>query len=598
MKTKISAFILSIIMCVSIMPAISLAANRTYDYEEGMAQDLKELGLFKGVSDTDFALGRKPTRVEALTMLIRLLGKEKTAVQGSWKHPFNDVPAWADSYVGYAYQNGITNGVSDTSFGTGDANSQMYLTFVLRALGYTDKNGEDFLWNNPYTLAKTAGILYDCVNTTDFLRADVVLVSYAALSANIKGTTQSLAQKLIKDKVFTYDDYLKYYKPEALDNYKTSPVEYTAEQIYHNCSPAVFYVEVYDKWGDAFASGSGFFINDTGTAVTNYHVIEDAVSAKITLSDTQQVYDVVGVYDFNKQEDWAVIRVAITKSAYLEIGDASSITGGSTVFAIGSPLGLQNTITQGIVSNSNRVVDGINFIQTSAALSSGSSGGALINKYGQVIGITSAKFSQGENLGLALPMSIIEGYNKTNIISLSTLFGEDYVDPAPQNPSASSGKSDAFKALEAFVYKNANDEINGKKTYCEVEETKTGYKDFGIILEEDGALGIYMYEVYEDDEYYTQIDIEPSSDKSFTGYFYNVGKPYTCEGALMLDKKSFTQNTIISFETFEGDADRELNEEICSINIMECLDFVDYVYAEYLYTEGSFSVYDLGFKSY
>jgi hypothetical protein len=71
-------------------------------------------------------------------MLIRAMGKESEALGGSWSHPFTDVDSWADKYVGYGYEKGLTKGVSATQFGTGNADSDMYLTFMLRALGYDD----------------------------------------------------------------------------------------------------------------------------------------------------------------------------------------------------------------------------------------------------------------------------------------------------------------------------------------------------------------------------------------------------------------------------------------------------------------------------
>ena len=151
MKRLISALLIAFMFlaCVS----MTISAQRDLSGEEVFAQELKELGLFRGVSEPDFALGRAPTRVEALVMLIRVLGKENEVTEGVWRHPFTDVPKWADKYVGYSYSNALTNGQSQTEFGTGNANAAMYITFVLRALGFSDKNGEDFVWNNPFTLA-------------------------------------------------------------------------------------------------------------------------------------------------------------------------------------------------------------------------------------------------------------------------------------------------------------------------------------------------------------------------------------------------------------------------------------------------------------
>ncbi len=180
------------------------AGERDFEPAYGAANHLYEIGLFKGVGTNPdgsphFALERAPNRVEALVMLIRLLGKEAEALSGDWTHPFTDVPGWADEYVGYAYEKKLTNGVSATSFGTGDATAQMYLTFVLRSLGYSDAAGGQFTWDKPEALAESVGILPPGVDMKDFLRADVTLISEAALSAKLKDSGVTLLDKLIAD---------------------------------------------------------------------------------------------------------------------------------------------------------------------------------------------------------------------------------------------------------------------------------------------------------------------------------------------------------------------------------------------------------------
>ena len=196
--------------------------------------------------------------------------------------------------------------------------------------------------------------------------------------------------------------------------------EITAEEIYAACSPAVFYIEVYDKEGYCTKTGSGFFIDSDGTAVTNYHVISGAASAAITLSDSGRVCEVLGVYDWSEEEDWAVLKIEGSGFPYLTIGSAATVIGGAAVCAIGSPLGLQNTISQGIISNPNRVDTGMSYIQTSAAISAGSSGGALLNKYGEVIGITAASYDDGQNLNLAIPMSYLAARRMDTLTPLET----------------------------------------------------------------------------------------------------------------------------------------------------------------------------------
>ncbi len=184
--------------------------------------------------------------------------------------------------------------------------------------------------------------------------------------------------------------------------------ELTPEQIYARCAPAVFYVEIYDAGGWCIKTGSGFFLSSDGLAITNYHVISGADSACITVSDTGETYAVAGVYDYSAEEDWAVLQIDGSGFQTLEVGDPGYDVGGATVYAIGSPLGLQNTISAGIISNPARVDGGMTYIQMSAAISPGSSGGALLNKYGQVIGITSATYTDGQNLNLSIPLTYLE----------------------------------------------------------------------------------------------------------------------------------------------------------------------------------------------
>lgn len=199
----------AILMVMALTLCVTLPAHAAAPAEaETKAAALKQLSLFRGVSETDFALDRAPTRVEAMVMLIRAMGKESEALSVGGTHPFTDVPAWADKYIGYAYEKGLTKGVSETSFGTGDADSDMYLTFMLRALGYSDTAG-DFAWNAPDTLARAVGILPEGINTKSFLRADVALVSWVALEADLKGGQPRLAKKLMADGVFTGDEYGK-----------------------------------------------------------------------------------------------------------------------------------------------------------------------------------------------------------------------------------------------------------------------------------------------------------------------------------------------------------------------------------------------------
>ena len=237
MKKRCISVLLFLTLLFSLAPATVFAAGRNTAFEEGLAQDLKALNLFRGVSETDFALNRAPTRIEALVMLIRVLGEEDRALERSWKHPFTDVPGWADRYVGYAYRMGLTNGSSTTKYGVGTASSAMYLTFVLRALGYSDDGSRDFTWNDPFPLAASVGLLPECVNTQQFLRADVVSVSYAALPVSLRESRATLAEQLMDAGVFTQAQYEANYDPRAFDRYdpdaQTPPAPPANTEVLH-----------------------------------------------------------------------------------------------------------------------------------------------------------------------------------------------------------------------------------------------------------------------------------------------------------------------------------------------------------------------------
>lgn len=193
------------------------------------------------------------------------------------------------------------------------------------------------------------------------------------------------------------------------------------EEIYASYSPSVFYIELYDAHGDFFGSGSGFFTSRDGEAITNYHVIENASYASV-FTHNGQSYNVEGVLDYNKDLDIAKLKIEGSGFSYIPIPAEPRVIGGSPAYAIGSPLGLRSTISEGIISNPDRVLDGKTYYQVSTPISSGSSGGPLFNKYGEVIGITTAMFTRGQNLNLAVPIGQTNKLTGTVVKALTSLF--------------------------------------------------------------------------------------------------------------------------------------------------------------------------------
>lgn len=187
LKKRILSILLAAILICTAAPSTFAASDEAVT----AANSLYSLGLFSGTG-TDasgkpvFDLDRAPTRNEAVTMLVRLLGKEDEAKSKTWEIPFIDVAEWAKPYVGYAYANKLTGGTSATTFGGSDqVSATQYLTFVLRALGY--KSGVDFQWDKAWELSDQLGITRGQYNAaSSFTRGDTAIVSYSALSQRAK----------------------------------------------------------------------------------------------------------------------------------------------------------------------------------------------------------------------------------------------------------------------------------------------------------------------------------------------------------------------------------------------------------------------------
>ena len=188
----------------------SEAAQPPAGSDLALAQQLNQLGLFRGAGtnadgSVNYDLDRQPNRAEGITMLVRALGagdQEGTAKN----HPYTDVPAWANGVVSYAQKKGLTKGVSATKFGADSpVTTAMYLTFMLRALGYQD--GTDFFWNTPWDAAVKAGVLPAQTDWTTLTRGEMVRITTAALFAPVKGTSTPLWQQLVSQGRFTAEQF-------------------------------------------------------------------------------------------------------------------------------------------------------------------------------------------------------------------------------------------------------------------------------------------------------------------------------------------------------------------------------------------------------
>lgn len=195
MKTKLR------IVLASVLVAAGLAMTAGAASYDNCADQLKDLGLFQGTED-GFELDRAPTRGEAATMLVRLLGKEAEAKELTYEAPFTDLDDWQKPYVQYLYDNKLTNGATETTFEPEEAcSAQMYTTFLLRALGYSDAAEGDFTYDAAVDFGESIGLVdYANCNESAFLRDHVAAMSLTALNTDVKGETETnLLEKLVAD---------------------------------------------------------------------------------------------------------------------------------------------------------------------------------------------------------------------------------------------------------------------------------------------------------------------------------------------------------------------------------------------------------------
>lgn len=199
-NTTASLTITSDTAVLSVEGYYSLAPSGSVDYN-ALADALFEMGLFQGSGTTygsGYDLENPTTRIMGVVMFLRLIGEEQAALSSTAVNPFVDTPAWCDRYVAYAFEKGYTNGVGESPSGAlyfapdRQISAEEYVTLILRALGYTDSGAApDFTWDTAVSRAVSWGLLSSgeqaMLSQSQFLRAQVVYLSYFALNAPMKG---------------------------------------------------------------------------------------------------------------------------------------------------------------------------------------------------------------------------------------------------------------------------------------------------------------------------------------------------------------------------------------------------------------------------
>lgn len=195
--------------------------------------------------------------------------------------------------------------------------------------------------------------------------------------------------------------------------YDEATGQYTPEGIAKAVMPSVVSIEIFEKGASFLPSsqGSGIILTENGYIITNAHVVENATRSIKVILDNKKEYQAV-IIGSDKKTDLAVIKVNAEGLTPANFGNSDELSIGEEIVALGSPAGLYGSLTKGVVSGLNRMIKTeatnleMNCIQIDAAINPGNSGGALVNMYGQVVGINSSKFMSAEYEGIGFAISI------------------------------------------------------------------------------------------------------------------------------------------------------------------------------------------------
>ena len=337
--------------------------------------------------------------------------------------------------------------------------------------------------------------------------------------------------------------------------------EYTATEIYNQALNYVGEIITYDKKGLPLAQGTGFVISEDGNIITNFHVIEGAYSASITIAEDTYIIQSILAYDADI--DLAILKINATGLTPAIICKNEPVIA-SEVYAIGSPEGFTASVSVGNVSYSQRVIDGVTYVQHTAAITHGSSGSPLINKYGEVIGVNAGAFygeinvaiftGELDNLSYITPISLADFYDSQNtpndILTAWLIENYNYI-------------SDDFiyHQIEGdgFIYAIACDitsNTNFIEGYWEFADGSELYLSIDLIQNNDGLYPYYAHYSFEENENYTR------------GY---------------IDPDTYTVATILTHYSYNGDYwDEESLMEFYSSAALGVMEWFDYCLANYV----------------
>ena len=263
-------------------------------------------------------------------------------------------------------------------------------------------------------------------------------------------------------------------------------VALSAPELAELASPAT--VTVYTDGG----TGTGFFIDDQGTFVTCFHVIDGANEIRAGMDDGGS-YAVTTIIDFSELYDIAVLKASINNTPYLDLSK-KQVVQGETVYALGASNGLEGTFSNGVISATSRQIGAIDCVQTNAAISSGNSGGPLLNEMGEVVGINAYRYISGQNLNLAIVVDMLDKLSMDKNWNMSQ-FREWYAKETDRSYLVRSYDTEEKVYDYYYSYIHTYHHVTGLECIGSMKDWKLLEKNStaGMVKEYRNDYGVYVY---------------------------------------------------------------------------------------------------------
>lgn len=291
----------------------------------------------------------------------------------------------------------------------------------------------------------------------------------------------------------------------------------SAEEVYESLSSSMVEIHTYDSDGKGIALGSGFFLDENGTVLTNFHVMEGAYSAEIVMYD-DKYFTVTNVEGFDKDIDLCVINTAAKETKPVTLFEGNAKTG-EKIYTLGSSKGLTGTFSDGIISTASRKMDGVEYIQITAPISSGNSGGPLVNEYGEVLGVNTFVVTDGQNLNFAVCIKELKNIDRSDSMTVRQFGSKTGNNSKPNYTIVETGdEGEEVYKIASTIECEPNDTIakanalaNGY--WCAGYVNKKEVDVFRFDVSKDCTVGVYLTSYWHDDDEYLYAYIRDSKGK-------------------------------------------------------------------------------------